>query len=147
MANPRGTPENLISIGDRSEQEKKAITSKGGRASVKKKKEKMLMNEVARTFLNLEMSDKEKESIKKNYNLDDAALTKRFPLVAQLYGIINTPDESAVNRMAAMRLLIELAGESPSQLAMKESAAAQKNVIEDDPFSKSLKAMFGSDEK
>lgn len=138
---------NLIPLNKLPPDEAQEIRKKGGKKSAAVKKEKKAMNEVAKIFLDLDLSDTDKEQIRKKYNLDDNVLTKRYLLVAQLYGIINTAEETATNRMAAMRLLIELAGESPAQIAIKEAASQKQNEIEDDPFSQSLKAMFGGDNK
>ena len=139
--------QNLIPLNKRSPSKAKEIQKKGGKASAEAKKHKKAMNEVAKLFLDMDLSDSKIEKIKKLYgNIDEEAISQRFPLVANLYGIaMDIENYSASERMAAMRFLLELAGESPQQLAIKNAEKARQNQIEDDPFSASLKSLFGGD--
>ena len=139
--------QNLIPLNKRSPSEAKEIQKKGGQASAEAKKQKKAMNEVAKLFLDMDLSDENIKKIKKQYgNIDETIISQRFPFVTSLYNIaMDREMYTAAERMAAMRFLLELAGESPQQLAMKNAEKAKQAQVEDDPFSASLKSMFGGE--
>lgn len=147
MANPKGNPQNLITQRQRSKSERSRIASMGGKASVESKRQKRNMGEVAKAFLDLDVSDAMKKELKKKYKLDDDLLSNRFPLVAQLYSIIMDKNEIAQNKISAIKMLIEIAGESPQQIAAEKAIERQSQQVDDDPFSQSIKEMFAGGEK
>lgn len=66
-----------------------------------------------------------------------------------LFNIASKQDEMTQNRMAAIRMIAEFAGESPAQIERRERLKAdelKKSEVEDDPFSKALEDMFGKGE-
>ena len=136
---------NLIPLDKRDPETAKQIRSKGGKASAKAKKHKKAMNEVAKLFLNMDLSPKMQAQVIKQYgDIEEEAISNRFPLVANLYAIaLDTQKYTPSERIAAMKFLLELAGESPNQIAMKEMEKSKQAQVEDDPFSASLKSMFG----
>lgn len=145
MANPKGNPQNLKSIGDRSPEERKAIASKGGKTKAERIKRKRELSEIAKAFLDIDLNPKVMKEFKAKFNVDDEMLTNRFPLIANLYGIAMDKGNTPTERMAAMKMLAEFAEESPNQLAAKNAEKAKQTQIEDDPFSASLKTIFGGD--
>lgn len=144
MANPNGNPQNLKDIGDRPPEERKAIASMGGKARAEQIKHKKAMNEIAKAFLDVDLNPKTLKEIKSKFKgIDDDMLTHRFPLISNLYGIAMDKNYTPSERMAAIKMLVEFAGESPAQLAVKEAEQKSKLQIEDDPFTKSILEMFG----
>ena len=149
MANKKGNPQNFIPLNERSPEEARKIQSKGGKKSQQVQKEKKAMNEVIQLILNSELTDDVKKQIRKRFgqNISDEFLTTRFLLMQSLFNIASKQDEMTQNRMAAIRMIAEFAGESPAQIERRERMKAdelKKSEAEDDPLSKSLEEMFGN---
>jgi hypothetical protein len=64
MANPDGTPENLISLADRTTEEQRLIASEGGKASAKSRREKKLLSELYAELLEEEYGINEGHNLK-----------------------------------------------------------------------------------
>lgn len=138
---------NLTSFNQMPPEKARAIQKMGGKASAQKAKErKALKNigEIAAAFLDADtISPQAKEEYRKKYGLTDEMMSNRLPIVMRLFSTIVSKDEKTADALQAAKLLIELAGESPAQLAVKEAEQKSKLQIEDDPFTKSILEMFG----
>lgn len=75
--------ENLVPCSERSKEEVRAIGSKGGHASVKARREKKLMTELAAAMLNAELEGQAKKRISTKYkNLDPEEITVASAMLA-----------------------------------------------------------------
>lgn len=147
MAKVGGNPQNFIPLNKRTAEEKKAIQTAGGKASAKKQVEKAKMQEVAIAFLNVNLSSKTKEQLRDLYGFGDELLTYRALIIKELIDLIRGAERPA-DKMAAMKMLIDLAGETPEQIAKdKAIEKLEKAVLEDDPFTASLKTLFANNIK
>lgn len=149
MANKRGNPQNLRPLSERPKEEARKIQSNGGKKSQQVQKEKKAMNEVVQLLLNTELSEENKKKIRNMFGkkIGEEYLTTRFLLMQGLFSIASSKDELPQNRMAAIKMIADFAGESPAQIERRErqkAAEQRKSEVEDDPFSQALEAMFGN---
>lgn len=126
-----------FSLKDNSPEKRKEIAKMGGIASGKSRKLKKNMREAALSALNREVTPEQAKAVAKRYDIEEDEVSARFVYISRLEEL------AAGGDLQAMRFLLELAGESPNQIAMKEMEKSKQAQVEDDPFSASLKSLFG----
>lgn len=145
VPNPKGTPENLVDLRKRSKEERKKIASMGGKASVKVRNKKKNMCELASAFLNAEIPQAEakKQLAKLGVEVEEGeVITLRAILISELVEIVNSKSVLPADKMKAIKMLSEYAGETPEQLAAEAEESKHRKTIGDDPFSRSIKALI-----
>ena len=68
MANKRGNKENLIPMAERSEEERTAIASKGGKAKAEKERKRKVVAETFMEILNLQYDEPTMMNLDEHYN-------------------------------------------------------------------------------
>ena len=139
-------------FGDLPPDERKKASSKGQKKSVEsrkrnteQKKETAKMREVVQTLLDCKCKP-EMEKAMKERGIEDlenkTVMTNRIVIATRLLSMF-MDKENPQQSLAALKMLLDLAGESAEQVDRKEIAEVTKNTPEDDPFSKSIKELFG----
>ena len=114
MANKNSGSENLIPFNQLTEDEQRAIASKGGKASGEARRRKRDAKSAARLVLNLPTVDKVTKSLKALGIEDEAEYTNMVSVFAMAYMKAMKGD------IPAMRFIIEMAGMSPEFKLMEE---------------------------
>lgn len=117
MANKGGTPENLHPV--RSSEEAKELGRKGGIASGKARRAKRDSKEAARLILDLPVSGPNESNLKA-LGIDEEDFSNRVALFARAYV------KAMAGDINAMRFLVEIAGETPSQMIAQERFEMEK---------------------
>jgi len=142
MANPKGNPQNLISLGDIPRDKARKIQSEGGKARQAQGKAKAQMREVAKAFLDADLPESEKERLRKKYGIEDNIMSYRALLVKELIDIV-CGAEKASDKIAAVKALVDLAGETSEQIAKDRAIEKLEKATEgDDPFTAALRTLF-----
>lgn len=116
--------DNLISIGDRTTEEQRAITQAGGRASGAARRRKKSLKEAADLYLSLPVSDKRRwNKIARKYVEPD-------DIDNQMAMIIGLTEAATGGDAKAAKIIVDLLG---------DSVPAADTAVEDDPLTKSLK--------
>lgn len=105
---PKGRIENLKSIGERTMDEQREITKKGGKASGIARLNKKHSREAAILLASLPSNECDNE-ILKEFGIPENDLNKQMAMLVALYKKALTGDASAI------RLYLEIMGEAPKQ--------------------------------
>jgi len=147
MANARGNPQNFHKLGTGDKEKELEIQRKGGKAGAAKRIEKAKMQEVAIAFLNVNLSSKTREQLRDLYGFGDELLTYRALIIKELIDMIRGAERPA-DKLAAIKMLVDLAGETPEQIVKDKAIEKfEKAVLEDDPFTASLRVLFANNIK
>lgn len=114
MANRHDGTDNLVPLNQRTKEEQKAITSKGGKASGVARRKKRDAKSAARLILNLPTVDKVTKTLEKLGVDDEAEYTNMVSIFAAAYLKAMKGD------IGAMRFIVEMAGMSPEFKMVEE---------------------------
>lgn len=102
--------QNLISIGDRTTEEQRAITSAGGRASGEARRRKRTMREAAELFLSLPVKDDGLKGRMEQLGIDSNDVDNQMAVIVGLTMKATSGDSKAA------KVLAELLGEGQKRL-------------------------------
>lgn len=115
---------NLISIGDRTTEEQRRITSAGGRASGEARRRKKSLREAAELYLSLPVADKRKWNKLSEEGVPPEDVDNQMAIIAGL------TIKAAKGDAKAAKVLFDL---------LPSDGMALLEQVEDDPITKSLK--------
>lgn len=138
MANKKPTikTENLTPFNQMSEEQAKAIQSKGGKASQEKQRKRKLMREQAELLLSLPLKDKAAKKKLEQMGVDAENQDNQMLIILQLW------KRAAAGDLEATKLLIELMGE---KAATQVSISGELNNPFKDLTTEELKALIASE--
>lgn len=138
--NPKGNPESLTNLRDRSEEERKAIASKGGKAKAEKDRieqehqQKLSeISEIVKNVLNSDIPEEQKKKLR-SLGIKDESLSHSGNLIVNIMLSILNSETPLTDKIKGTNYLLTLGGINPL-MTMSESAMTS---IEDDEFSKSI---------
>ena len=105
----KGKPENLIPLNQRTKEEQKKITSKGGTASGAARRKKRDAKSAAQLILNLPALDNVRKNLKAMGVKDADDMTNLIAIMARAF------EKSMTGDVGAMRFLLEMANITPAQ--------------------------------
>lgn len=138
MANKKPTikMENLTPFNQMSEEQAKAIQSKGGKASQEKQRKRKLMREQAELLLSLPLKDKAAKKKLEQMGVDAENQDNQMLIILQLW------KRAAAGDLEATKLFIELMGE---KAATQVSISGELNNPFKDLTTEELKALIASE--
>lgn len=116
----RGNPENLVSIGDRTTEEQRKITSNGGKASGEARRKKRSMKSAAKLLLSMGTNDIKAYQGLIELGLEDEDLTNQMAVLAAML------KQAASGNVRAAEFLRDTVGESPSAEINRENIRARE---------------------
>lgn len=115
---------NLISLADRPQEERKAIASKGGKASVEARRRRKSFQETANILLSAPIKDKAVKEYLRQYGFINEDMNLQAQFVATLYNF-------AMNgNMKACELLINLVSKQDELITTNEAEEQDSTMFE-----------------
>lgn len=115
---------NLISIGKRTKNEQREITSKGGVMSGKTRRRKRAIKQIVKQFMSAETTDEKLRSILKANGFQDEEMTNAAVLV------LSIGKEAFSGNVRAAELLIKLLGDDPDQIRRDKELLLQEELLD-----------------
>ena len=120
----------------------KECQKKSAKAAAENRKKKATTQEIAMTILNSPLTRAQAKQMQGLFtDLDIEHLTMKSLLVSALWNIA-IESERDVDKMQAIKSLLEIIGESPELTALKQAEQIKQTQYEDDELTKSLKELL-----